>query len=53
VFEHANRIIDFISFYIQKRTLPKDVDASVAPQNLAFLYFYGLGGENTITNLAK
>lgn len=47
------KIIDFISFYNLPVQVLKKVVGDHTRMNVAYLYYYGLGGQNTLENLVK
>ena len=47
------KIIDFISFYNMPVQVLKKVSGDHTRMNVAYLYYYGLGGQNTLENLVK
>ena len=47
------KIIDFISFYSMPVQILKSVVGDHTRMNVAYLYYYGLGGQNKLEDLVK
>jgi len=53
VFEQSNKVVDFVSFYIDKKTTPKEVADSLGPFKNAVLYYYGLTHTENFVDIVK
>ena len=53
MFENEGKITDFISFYNLSSQILKQEGHNHTQMNVAYLYYYGIGEENKLSNLMQ